>query len=782
METTRISGFRNLYDKEPMEMTVARFVEWIRTNGEVKRLTEDFRRLTAEGRTEEAARVKRQLPAVTMAGVFEGGRQEKDLKRLTGLMMFDWDHVGAARTQLLERLRMTDCVMLAWTSVSGEGVKAVIRVDVTSTEEYLRAYRVVGRWMEQRTGCQVDEACRNVGRLCSAAHDEELYVNYGARMMAWRGLETDEDRREAARRLQQDTDGTDGTPQGEGSGILRGMLDFFLEQNGFAKGHRHELLLKLGRMARCKNLSAQELNELTELAVERLADASLDAAEIRSSLRAGYQYISRKTPPTPVREKALNAQRSPLGAQSREDDSDLELDLSENNERLRAMLPYFDDAIFDTLPRLLKEGVKVAQDRRERDMVLLSMLVHLSACLPDVHFRYDRHDMRPHFYLAVVAPAGTGKGIVTQVSYLSHPLHDRYVAQGEEEQAAYEARLQQWNEDFSERMRKGKKGEKAEPRPKEPERVYFLISPNTSKSMLYRQLAANKGVSGILHTSEIDALAAAIGQDYGRQDDVLRACFHHEPISSSFKQDGKPVFIHYPMLAICMTGTPMQLVSLVHNTEDGLFSRFVFYQVQPQYVWRPANGAEDTPDLRKYFTELGKEVLHMHEMMKGRRTDVILTPEQWRRHTAFFDRKLQEVVAEGGERMASSVMRMGLITVRMAAVMTALRKAEDELWAMDDRYCQDEDLDAALAMAAVLLEHALLLSSSLPAHEERVKPLKMFARLKPVVEAMGPTFTYVELAAEAERQGLPESTMRRLLRRAVERGLLKHEGKVYKRL
>lgn len=75
METTKISGFRNLYDKEPLEMTVARFVDWIRTNGEVKRLTEDFRRLTAEGRTEEAARVKRQLPAATLAGVFEGGRR-----------------------------------------------------------------------------------------------------------------------------------------------------------------------------------------------------------------------------------------------------------------------------------------------------------------------------------------------------------------------------------------------------------------------------------------------------------------------------------------------------------------------------------------------------------------------------------------------------------------------------------------------------------------------------------------------------------------------------------
>lgn len=777
-----ISGFRNLYDKEPMEMTVARFVDWIRTNGEVKRLTEEYRRLTARGSEGEAARVKRALPAATLAAVFEGGRQEKDLKRLTGLMMFDWDHVGAARTQLLERLRMTDCVMLAWTSVSGEGVKAVIRVDVTSTEEYLRAYRVVGRWMEQRTGCQVDEACRNVGRLCSAAHDEELYVNYGARMMAWRGLETDEDRLEVKHRMQQEVDAEGGEPQGEGSGMLQGMLDYFLQQNGFEKGHRHELLLKLGRTARCKNLSPQELEELKKLVTGKLGSTTLSESEIRKCLSDGYSYLSRKSEENVSEKNKLNAHDRHYGPPVEADERDAELDLSENNERLRGALPYFDDAIFDGLPQLLKEGLTVAMDRRERDMVLMAMLTHLSACLPDVHFHYDRHDMRPHLYFAVVAPAATGKGIVTQVSYLSHPLHDYYLARGEEEQAAYEARLQQWNEDFSERMRKGRKGEKPEPKPKEPERIYFQISPNTSKSMLYRQLWANREVSGVLHTSEIDALSAAIGQDYGKQDDVLRACFHHEPISSSFKVDGKPVFVPYPMLALCMTGTPMQFLSLVHNTEDGLFSRLAAYQVQPQYVWRDASAEGQVQNLRTHFRELGKRVLKMHEMMKGRRTDVELTREQWRRHSTFFSRKLQEVVAEGGERMASSVMRMGLIAARIAAVLTALRKGEDELWAMSTRYCSDEDLDASLAIAAVLLEHALLLSSSIPAYERRVRPLQPFARLLPVLEKLPGTFTYRELMEEAQRQELPESSVRRILKRMTERGVLKHEGKVYKRL
>ena len=94
-------------------------------------------------------------------------------------------------------------------------------------------------------------------------------------------------------------------------------------------------------------------------------------------------------------------------------------------------------------------------------------------------------------------------------------------------------------------------------------------------------------------------------------------------------------------------------------------------------------------------------------------------------------------------------------------MLTALRKGEDELWAMSTRYCSDEDLDASLAIAAVLLEHALLLSSSIPAYERRVRPLQPFARLLPVLEKLPGTFTYRELMEEAQRQELPESSVRR---------------------
>lgn len=72
-------------------------------------------------------------------------------------------------------------------------------------------------------------------------------------------------------------------------------------------------------------------------------------------------------------------------------------------------MPYFPQEVYECLPDLLKRGITLARGKRERDMLLMGMLAHLSACLPDVYFSYDQMEYSPHFYFAGVAHAGTGK-------------------------------------------------------------------------------------------------------------------------------------------------------------------------------------------------------------------------------------------------------------------------------------------------------------------------------------------------------------------------------------
>lgn len=65
---------------------------------------------------------------------------------------------------------------------------------------------------------------------------------------------------------------------------------------------------------------------------------------------------------------------------------------------------------------------------------------------------------------------------------------------------------------------------------------------------------------------------------------MLCAAYHHEEISSSFKVDGALIVVRSPRLAMCLTGTPDQLVALVRSQENGLFSRLASLTAETQWI------------------------------------------------------------------------------------------------------------------------------------------------------------------------------------------------------
>ena len=71
------------------------------------------------------------------------------------------------------------------------------------------------------------------------------------------------------------------------------------------------------------------------------------------------------------------------------------------------------EEIYQNLPESLKELTNPFQER-ERDIVLLSTLGVLSACLPKVYGIYDSNRYSPHLYLLIIAPAASGKGAMSK--------------------------------------------------------------------------------------------------------------------------------------------------------------------------------------------------------------------------------------------------------------------------------------------------------------------------------------------------------------------------------
>ena len=137
-------------------------------------------------------------------------------------------------------------------------------------------------------------------------------------------------------------------------------------------------------------------------------------------------------------------------------------------------------------------------------------------------------------------------------------------------------------------------------------------------------------------------------------------------------------------------------------------------------------------------------------------------------------------MAEDDDSPGAIVLRHGLMMSRIAMVLTALRKCEPQ-WNTSEWKCSDEDFHTAMQIVDVLLEHSLLLSTSMDDTAGRIRPVKAFFKLRPVLKKMPREFTYSELMAAANEAGLPTASVKRYLLRLVYYQIVEKEDGKYRK-
>ena len=121
-------------------------------------------------------------------------------------------------------------------------------------------------------------------------------------------------------------------------------------------------------------------------------------------------------------------------------------------------------------------------------------------------------------------------------------------------------------------------------KPIEPLIQLLFIPANSSASGAFQLLNDNQGKELTFET-EGDTLANTFKSDFGNYSDGFRKAFHHEKINYYRKTDREYVDLESPCLSTVLSGTPKQVLNLIPSSEDGLFSRFMFYYMNMQPVW-----------------------------------------------------------------------------------------------------------------------------------------------------------------------------------------------------
>ena len=778
--TDLCSFYFSVFDEHAVDMTLKEFVELLR--GERwKAQVEEYQRLKASGRETEARKLKRKLAALVIAGRCEGSHAETNLKQWSGDAMLDVDKCNGRVSEFLQVLKDTPWVKAAWRSVSYDGLKLVVRVEAESVDEYRLAYALVAWHVAQLLAFPCDMSCKNPTRPCFASYDPEAFFRPDTEVFPWRRFVTEHPDRvgEILAELKVKTPASASKPPVAASGMLHTFFNEFLEQNPFVDGKKNEFLLKLGRIARYKGVGEEELARLKTLAVERLAGMGCAAGDIPPRIDSGYRYADmNKGPETPA-SRVHKAQGSPMRySEPNEGEEEAELEKLEA-DKLRREVPCLPDELFDRLPDFLKRGLTHVRNKRERDILLLSMITNISGCLPGVRMNYGGMVYSADLYLVALAGSGRGKGVMQLAAILPAAIQEYYDELNRKDEREYRQKLLKWN--LEERLAaQEKRVPDLDQCPEMPVERILKVAPNISKSQLILALEAGGAVGLVMNASELDMISSAMHQEYGKHDDVMRAASQHEEVSSYFKTDHRLVVVSDPHLALCASGTPAQLHKFISSLENGMYSRVAFYVGQAHWEYKSANPGKARLDMRAYFKGMGEELLRMFIFLSGSPTEVVFTEEQWKEHTERFRTYLREVVAEDDDSPGAIVLRHGLMMSRIAMVLTALRKCEPQ-WNTSEWKCSDEDFRTAMQIVDVLLEHSLLLSTSMDDTAGRIRPVKAFFKLRPVLKKMPREFTYSELMAAANEAGLPTASVKRYLLRLVYYQIVEKEDGKYRK-
>lgn len=446
---------------------------------------------------------------------------------------------------------------------------------------------------------------------------------------------------------------------------------------------------------------------------------------------------------------------------------------AESAENSAEPLPTFSQSISDNLPTIMQRIVKSSVSDVDADILVLGSLTVMSACIPKVYGMYDGREVFANLFLFVTARASAGKGRLSLCRHLAEPIHQALRDKYDELKTQYEAALAAYAVNRKNTL---------ETPPKEPPFLTLFLPANSTSTVVYQVLAQNSGV-GLLFETEGDTLANAFKSDLGNYSDGFRKAFHHEMISYLRKKDLEYVELGKPKFSAVLSGTPQQILNLIPDAENGLFSRFIFYVMPTQLVWHDMFVTKDNTTADEKFERIGRDFCTLLKKLPDGPIQFTLSSAQGVQFNDFFRDTQSRYAAIFGEEIVATVRRLGLIMFRIAMILTVLRHIEEvpakRKKSLKKMVCTDVDYDTALAVIQVLLQHSAAVFQTLPRRTDHAAALKGRRQLSDAVRqkflaALPDTFdrpTYIQVAASLN---IIERTAERYVSDLCKSGHLKH--------
>ena len=395
----------------------------------------------------------------------------------------------------------------------------------------------------------------------------------------------------------------------------------------------------------------------------------------------------------------------------------------------------------DQLPEPLRQMLSVASTPEEQDILLIASLAAMSACMPNLYFRYGDTGKRYYANLQcfIMAASASGKGIAGQALEMIRVIDEHYP---------------------------------------------MLIAGDSTLPAWYKALE-QQGSCGYMHESEGSVITDIWRNAAANYNTALRKAAEHEPISRNRCKGSSE--ISSPRLSMLLTGTFSQYRHLVPGVENGYFSRLltlVERDTRPfdkRYV--TASGTKSV-----IAQQVGHRMLRLYEyLLSAGELEWSLTGAQKERLGEHLETEYATLIDLLGANFHSVVVRMAVQIERIAMILSVLRMAEQMSEVKNQKsvfLCADTDYETAEMIGNKLLLHMAMAYRMIEGEKQELVPdIKPLDQRRVLFEQLKTVFERKDLIAEAKTQGVSERTAERWNDKWQESGLvIKLEHGRYKKV
>lgn len=283
---------------------------------------------------------------------------------------------------------------------------------------------------------------------------------------------------------------------------------------------------------------------------------------------------------------------------------------------------------------------------------LWGLIAGTAAACPRVNIIYDGKKQNIHIYYMLIAPAASGKGILSDIRTVFEPLQDEARSRATADYVRYKQELQATKKEDRELIE----------RPKSPT---FWLPADTSTSALINAVRDNDG-GGCIWESELDTINRAIKSDYGNYTDTLRNNYHGETITYLRKTGREFISLKQTHFGAVIAGTMGQCLNFFKSTENGLFSRFAFGTIESGSEWA------DKFNRRGVDREIEELRAHVLPKIATAQHCYAFTRQQQQEHMKYYSARQSEIIDPFGSAGVSLLRRAALTQLRAAATLSLI--------------------------------------------------------------------------------------------------------------